>query len=140
MRHVWREVKVDDRFSVRPATSGVHICPDAGDPAMAWEAQAVRQALGDAVRRLAPRLRYVIVRRYGLNGNSPATYRQIGADLGLTGERVRQLHTEALVLMRQPSHSYILYTILERHTVADYEAANAQAQRWLRWRGGRHGS
>ncbi len=140
MRQVWREVKAHDRFSARSAISDVHISLDAADPAMVWEAEAVRQVLDDAVQRLVQRLRHVIVRRYGLNGDPPAIYRQIGADLDLTGERVRQLHTEALVLMRQPSHSYILYTLLERHTLADYEAANAQAQRWLRRRGGRRGS
>jgi hypothetical protein len=59
--------------------------------------------------------------------------------VGLTGERVRQLHTEALVWLRHPAHSERLRTLLGRHTVAEYEAADAQAQRWLSWRGGRRG-
>ncbi len=139
MRHVWREVKVHDRFSARPAISDVHICLDAENPAVVWEAEEVRQALGDTVQRLAPRLQDVIVRRYGLNGDPPAIYRQIGTDLGLTGERVRQLHTEALVWLRHPAHTYVLRSLLNRHTLADYEIADDLTQQWLRWRGGRNG-
>jgi hypothetical protein len=32
-----------------------------------------------------------------------------------------------------------LRSLLDCHTLADYEAAEIQAQRWLRQRGGRHG-
>jgi hypothetical protein len=49
------------------------------------------------------------------------------------------LHTEALVWLRHPAHSYALRSLLERHTLADYQIAAASAQRWLRWKGGRHG-
>ncbi len=103
---------------------------------MVWEAEEVRQALGNIVQRLVPRLRDVIVRRYGLNRDPPAIYRLIGADLGLTGERIRQLHTEALVWLRHPAHSYVLRSLLNRHTLADYEIADGLTQQWLRWRGG----
>jgi RNA polymerase sigma factor (sigma-70 family) len=138
MRQVWREVKVHDRFCTSSAIDEHHSL-DAPDPAMVWEVEAVRQALHDAVRRLAQRLQHVVVARYGLNGDQPAIYRLIGADLGLTGERTRQLHTEALVWLRQPAHSYVLRSLLERHTLADYEIAHNLAQQWLRRRGGRRG-
>ena len=77
--------------------------------------------------------------RYGLNSTPPATYRQIGIALGLSGERARQLHTEALVWLRHPPHSQTLRSLLGRHTLADYQTADALAQHWLRRRGGRHG-
>ena len=112
---------------------------DEADPAMVWEAWLVRGALHDVVGGLPERLRSVIIARYGLAGKSATTYRQIGATLGLTGERARQLHTEALVWLRHPAHSQRLRSLLGRHTVADYEAADALAQRWLRRRGGRNG-
>jgi len=99
----------------------------------------VRQALGELVHRLPQRLQYVVVTRYGLKGSLPALYRQIGAALGLSGERARQLHTEALVWLRHPAHSQTLRSLLSRHTLADYEFADALAQHWLRRRGGRHG-
>jgi RNA polymerase sigma factor (sigma-70 family) len=135
---VWRAVKTHARLfcQERAAWPGSEI----PDPAVVWEAQAIRGALQALVRRLSPRLAYVIVARYGLNGHAPFFYRQIGAALGLTGERVRQLQTEALVWLRHPAHSYLLRSLLECHTLADYESADVQAQRWLqRRRGGRHG-
>ena len=109
------------------------------DPALVWEVAAVQQAIRDLVQRLPGRLRYVVVARYGLNSTPLTTYRQIGADLGLSGERARQLHIEALVWLRHPAHSYALRSLLERHTLTDYQVADALAQHWLRRRGGRHG-
>ena len=139
MRQVWREVKAHERFCSSSAMGDEHSVLDGPDPATVWEAKAVRQALHDAVRRLSQRLQHVIVTRYGLNGDPPAIYRLIGVDLGLTGERTRQLHAEALVWLRHPAHSYVLRSLLDRHTLADYEIADRLAQQWLRWRGGRHG-
>jgi len=136
MRQVWRAVKLHTRFHSQPAVDdAAHL--NVPDPAVIWEATTARQALRDLVQRLPRRLRKVIVTRYGLNGHLAAFYRQIGADLGLSGERARQLHTEALVWLRHPAHSYVLRSLLDRHTLADYQAADELAQRWLRWRGGR---
>jgi RNA polymerase sigma factor (sigma-70 family) len=139
MRQVWREVKAHDRFCSSSAIGDEPSSLDGPDPARVWEAEAMRQALYDAVRRLSQRLQHVIVARYGLNGDPPAIYRLIGAELGLTGERTRQLHVEALVRLRHPAHSYVLRSLLGRHTLADYEIADDLTQQWLRWRGGRHG-
>ena len=106
--------------------------------AVAWEATVVRQAVHDLVQCLPEPLRVVVVARYGLGGRAPSIYRQIGAALGVSGERARQLHTEALVWLRHPAHSQNLRSLLGRHTLADYQAADALAQHWLRRRGGRH--
>jgi RNA polymerase sigma factor (sigma-70 family) len=139
MRQVWRAVKVHSRFYA-PLVTHDGLSPLAGsDPALVWEAAMVEQALHHLVQRLPGRLRYVVVARYGLDGTPPATYRQIGAALGLSGERVRQLHTEALVWLRHPAHSQTLRSLLGRHTLADYHLADALAQDWLQRRGGRHG-
>jgi DNA-directed RNA polymerase sigma subunit (sigma70/sigma32) len=89
--------------------------------------------------RLPRRLRRVIVARYGLNGQEPQTLRAIGAQLELTGERVRQLQLEALVWLRQPAHSQELRSLLARHNQTQYELADQLAQAWLTRRGGRHG-
>ena len=48
-----------------------------------------------ALDGLPGRARRVIVRRYGLDGAEPATLAQLGEELGLTRERVRQLQREA---------------------------------------------
>ena len=90
------------------------------------------------VDRLPLRLAYVVIVRYGLKGHTPSFYRQIGATLGVTKQRAHQLHTEALVRLRHPAHSYRLRSFLDRHTLADYEKADEEARRWLCQRGGRH--
>ena len=136
-RHIWQAVKRAERA----APESVRVAPmekvDETDPAEVWKASAVGAALQEAVARLPERLRDIIMARYGLSDKSATSYREIGATLGLTGERIRQLHTEALVWLRHPAHAQHLRSLLERHTVADYEAADELAQRWLRWKGGR---
>jgi RNA polymerase sigma factor (sigma-70 family) len=133
--HIWRAVKAYGRF--QGDQTHFQQC-EAPDPAAVWETEAIREALQAMIGRLPPRLEYVVVARYGLNGHAPFFYRQIGAALGLTGERARQLHTEALVRLRHPAHSYRLRSLLGRHTLADYEKADQEARRWLYRRGGRH--
>jgi RNA polymerase sigma factor (sigma-70 family) len=138
-RHVWQAVKQAEGAKALAEAMAAAPGIDGTDPAVLWEAWQVRMALHQLVGRLPARLRRIIIARYGLAGNSPHTYREIGAALGLTGERVRQLHTEALVWLRHPAHSQHLRALLGRHTLIQYEAADAQAQRWLRWRGGHRG-
>jgi RNA polymerase sigma factor (sigma-70 family) len=139
VRHVWQAVKRADGAEQSAVVTVAATTIDETDPAAIWEGALVRASLYQLVRRLPERLQRIIIARYGLAGNSAHSYHQIGVSLGLTGERVRQLHTEALVWLRHPAHSQRLRALMGRHTVADYEAADAQAQRWLRWRGGRRG-
>ena len=139
MRHIWRAVKGHTRFQSLLVTDDGLLLRQTPDPAQTWEATVVQQVLHHLVQRLPDRLRYVVVARYGLDGTSPATYRQIGIALGLSGERARQLHTEALVWLRHPAYSQTLRSLLGRHTLADYHLADALARDWLRRRGGRHG-
>jgi RNA polymerase sigma factor (sigma-70 family) len=138
-RRVWQAVQRTARTAAPPLEIVPQPTPGELDPAQVWEASVVSAALYELVGRLPERLHLVIIARYGLAGKPPATYRAIGALMGLTGERVRQLHTEALVWLRHPAHSQRLRSLLGRHTLANYEQADALAQRWLRWRGGRHG-
>jgi RNA polymerase primary sigma factor len=51
--------------------------------------------LEEAIERLPERTRYVLVRRYGLDGREPATLVELGYDMGISRERVRQLQREA---------------------------------------------
>jgi RNA polymerase sigma factor (sigma-70 family) len=138
-RHVWSAVKQAGGAEQAPVVMAAAPTIEGTDPAAIWEASLECAALYQLVGRLPERLRTIIIARYGLAGNPPRSYREIGVLVGLTGERVRQLHTEALVWLRHPAHSERLRTLLGRHTVAEYEAADAQAQRWLSWRGGRRG-
>ncbi len=54
------------------------------------------QALFQALASLAPRDRQVVVLRYGIGGTEPRTLEEIGRQLGLTRERVRQIELDSL--------------------------------------------
>jgi RNA polymerase primary sigma factor len=52
--------------------------------------------LGEAIDRLPERYRRVLVRRYGLDEKDPATLAELGDELELSRERVRQLQLQAI--------------------------------------------
>ena len=140
-RSIWRAVRQAEREAQATSTMVASSDALAGDPEQVLEAHLVQAALDELISRLPDRLRYVIIARYGLAGKPPALLRDIGSTLGLSGERVRLLLLEALVWLRHPAHSHQLRSLLERHTVADYEWAEQLAQCWLRRRrGGRYGA
>jgi RNA polymerase primary sigma factor len=56
-----------------------------------------------ALADLSPREAEVLRRRYGLHGKSGETLRQIGEDLHLSHERIRQIEAEALSKLRLQS-------------------------------------
>ena len=69
------------------------------------EQAAFTQADSEVVRRMLDRIderEATILRlRYGLDDQPPMTLKQIGAKIGLTRERVRQLEREALKKLRE---------------------------------------
>src|SRR5918997_918587 len=52
--------------------------------------------LGEVIDRLPERYRHVLVRRYGLDDKDPATLAELGDELELSHERVRQLQLQAI--------------------------------------------
>lgn len=104
--------------------------PAVNDPAEVYVAREVRAELYHVVAQLPERLRTVVVQRYGLEGHPPATFGQIGAQWGLTGERARQLHVEALLWLQHPGHAAPLHSLLGRHTVEDYAAGATRRAQW----------
>ncbi len=54
------------------------------------------QELHAALEELSERTRHVLEARFGLNDREPATLEQVGVEIGVTRERVRQIETRAL--------------------------------------------
>jgi RNA polymerase primary sigma factor len=65
--------------------------------------------LAAALGRLNPRMCHVLKRRFGLDGRPPQTLEEVGTDLGITRERVRQLETRALRELRAVAPSLQFY-------------------------------
>ncbi len=60
--------------------------------------------LKEAIQRLPERARYVLVRRYGLDHRAPATLAELGDELEISRERVRQLQREAERILKGGKH------------------------------------
>jgi RNA polymerase primary sigma factor len=71
---------------------------DSPDTLTADHARAAE--LAKALKALDPRMRRVLARRFGIDGDAPQTLEEIGSDLGITRERVRQIETRALRQLR----------------------------------------
>jgi RNA polymerase primary sigma factor len=68
-----------------------------------------RRELAEAMLRLNPRMRRVLSLRFGLDGEPPQTLEEVGAGLGITRERVRQLESRALRELRAVAPDLELY-------------------------------
>ena len=102
-----------------------------------WQQEQIHQALGAELAVLPERLRQVIELHYGWCGGVPQNLAQIGRGWGLSRERIRQLHEEALSLLRLPALSIHLHSICERGERSHYRQTlcqNQSRQRKLRAR------
>jgi RNA polymerase primary sigma factor len=68
-------------------------------------ASLLREELSKTLESLTPRERRIIELRFGLGNEYSRTLAEVGTELGLTKERIRQIEKEALAKLRHPSHS-----------------------------------
>jgi RNA polymerase primary sigma factor len=61
--------------------------------------------LKEAIERLPERVRYVLVRRYGLVGPKTATLAELADELGISRERVRQIQREAVQALKRGAYA-----------------------------------
>lgn len=57
--------------------------------------------LRDWLNKLPDKQRLVILRRFGIDNDDPATLEQLAAEMGVTRERVRQIQQEALIKLKR---------------------------------------
>jgi RNA polymerase primary sigma factor len=114
------------RYSVDPASLDAPISDDGSrsvgdvieDPAAPVPVEVVaalllRRHVRAVLDGLTVRERTVIERRFGLWGRQAQTLEQVGADLGLTRERIRQIEARALAKLRQPARAEALEAYLQ---------------------------
>jgi RNA polymerase primary sigma factor len=68
-------------------------------------ASLLKEELSKTLGSLTPRERRVIELRFGLGDEYSRTLAEVGTELGLTKERIRQIEKEALAKLRHRSHS-----------------------------------
>lgn len=77
-----------------------------GEPSRCAQKDTANRAVDRWVAELDDKQRAVVQRRFGLHGYPRATLEQIGAELGVTRERVRQIQLDALKNLRQMMESH----------------------------------
>ncbi len=107
-------VSLDRRVGDEGDTTIGDVVADASsvDPAAAATTDDLRAHLDRALAMLDERERQILVLRFGLDGQVPQTLEQIGAHIGVTRERVRQMQQRALAAMRHPSQPVDLAELL----------------------------
>jgi RNA polymerase primary sigma factor len=63
-----------------------------------------REALEQVLQALPERERQVLVLRFGLDSGTPRTLEEVGAVMGFSRERARQVERGALAILRRPEH------------------------------------
>lgn len=76
------------------------------DPAELLQDEDMRTSIAEWLGELTEKQREVVARRFGLRGYEASTLEEVGREIGLTRERVRQIQVEALRRLRD---------ILEKH-------------------------
>jgi RNA polymerase nonessential primary-like sigma factor len=70
------------------------------DPSQLLQDRDIKESIADWLEELSDKQREVVSRRFGLRGYESSTLEEVGREIGLTRERVRQIQVEALRRLR----------------------------------------
>ena len=86
-----------------PQSSLMDMLPDDGDvsPDAQAEQHEMTLLVRDWLQKLPDKQRVVVMRRFGLDNDDPATLETLAEEMGVTRERVRQIQQEALVKLKR---------------------------------------
>ena len=96
------------------------IIPDVNnsDPEVSTQDDDIKSSLIDWLDELNPKQKEVLARRFGLLGYEPSTLEEVGREINLTRERVRQIQVEGLrrlreILVKQGLNMESLFSVAE---------------------------
>ncbi|UUO22644.1 RNA polymerase sigma factor RpoS [Colwellia sp. M166] len=97
-----RIASVDSPFGGDGEKVLLDVIPDekAGGPETKLQTHDIKHSIVDWLNELNSKQREVLARRFGLLGYEAATLEDVGVEIGLTRERVRQIQVEALKRLR----------------------------------------
>jgi RNA polymerase sigma factor (sigma-70 family) len=127
-RALWATAHAGQRAS--NLAEPVLAAPESGTPLS--QRLAVRSAVQAAVAQLPTRLQEVVRALYGLDGQKPCTQVALGRAWGVSNERIRQLHVQALVILRHPGLSADLYELCAQDGRTAYLQALRHNRTWQR--------
>ena len=86
-----------------PQSSLMDMLPGDGDdaPDLLAEHHEMTVLVRDWLSKLPDKQRVVIIRRFGLDNDDPATLEMLADEMGITRERVRQIQQEALIKLKR---------------------------------------
>ena len=98
-----RVASVDTPIGNNGDKSLLDTVPDEGsaDPAELLQENNMRGCLEQWIDQLSEKQQEVLCRRFGLRGYNTSTLEEVGFEIGLTRERVRQIQVEALRRLRE---------------------------------------
>ena len=74
---------------------------NARDPTDTLQEEGVHSNLEECLSQLSDKQREVVERRFGLHGHSVSTLEEVGQEIGVTRERVRQIQMDALKKLKR---------------------------------------
>src|SRR5690554_2370274 len=97
-----RVASMDTPIGVGSDKSLLDTLPDdmAGDPGDLLQEEDLNASIDNWLSELSEKQREVVTRRFGLRGHESSTLEEVGREIGLTRERVRQIQVEALKRLR----------------------------------------
>lgn len=81
----------------------LEMVPDESSPDPAFQVQKIdlMDKLESLLSQLSDKHQEVLARRFGLRGFDTSTLEEVGSEIGLTRERVRQIQVEGLLRLRR---------------------------------------
>ena len=114
LRHTGRHVSMDAPISQDEEGSmyDILLSKDSEQPDKALINESLQKEIERAITTLTYREAYILRHYFGLNGRPASTLEEIGENLELTRERVRQIKERAIKRLKNTSRSRILKTYL----------------------------